>query len=160
LGWRSWVEEESADRGRGIGDGCAAHEDEGWVKAAEGGGVGGRQLAGGRHWGGGVRRRGGGGGGVRWGGGGEGGEAAGVERSGGSCASPWLEPPPVIRSNARTWSAARWAARWDGGLHDGTMGLRSTRKSLGRTNRCHKRAGMASILLVPHQPFRVTEHGL
>jgi hypothetical protein len=83
--------------------------------------------------------------GVRWWGGGEGGETAGVERSGGSCASPWLEPPARIRSNATTRSAARWDARWDGGLHDGTMGLRSTRKSLGRTNRCHRRAGMPFI---------------
>ena len=57
------------------------------------------------------------------------------------------------------WSRAvhravrRWAARWDGPqIH--------TKKSLGRTNRCHRRAGMPSILLVPHRPLRVTEHGL
>jgi hypothetical protein len=121
------------------GGGCDRVRRGGWVKAADGGGVGGRQWAGGRHWGGGVRRCGGGGGGVRWWGEGEGGETAGVERSGGSCASP------RIRSNATTRSPARWDARWDGGLHDGTMGLRSTRKSLGRTNRCHRRAGMPFI---------------
>jgi hypothetical protein len=49
------------------------------------------------------------------------------------------------RGLRRIRSAARWATRWDGGLHDGTMGLRSTRKLLGRTNRCHRRAGMPFI---------------
>jgi hypothetical protein len=80
-----------------------------------------------------------------------------LEHGGGGCASSGVA---VVWSNVRTRSAARWAARWDGGLHDGTMGLRSTRKSLGRTNRCHRRDGMPSILLVPHRSLRVTKHGL
>jgi hypothetical protein len=40
----------------------------------------------------------------------------------------------VIRSNARMRSAARWAARWASLGY--TLGLRSTRKSLGHTNPC------------------------
>jgi hypothetical protein len=82
---------------------------------------------------------------------GELGEELGVERSEGSARHnrgwsrrrPWLE--------IRSWP---WL---DSGLHDG-MGLRSTQKSLGRTNRCHMR--VSSILLVSHRLLRVTEHSL
>jgi hypothetical protein len=46
-----------------------------------------------------------------------------LEHGGGGCASSGVA---VVRSNARTRSTTWWAARWDGGLHDGTMSLRST----------------------------------
>jgi hypothetical protein len=42
----------------------------------------------------------------------------------------------------------------------GWMGLRSTQKIVGPHEPLHRRAGMPSILLVPHRPLRVTEHGL
>jgi hypothetical protein len=91
-------------------------------------------------------------------------------------AARWRPPlerrSPTVRWGRRRSPTLRWERKgrppaavagirsrpWLGsGLHDG-MGLRSTQKSLGRTNRCHMRVPF--ILLVPHRLLRVTEHGL